>query len=267
MILDPYVAIFTRRILMLRRIWIKIPAVRHKITQLYQHYQSKACPGTAHPDVDVDCLTPAPLPGGERRGEWKWTDLPQGPVSILLENVHWMAATLHIPSFTLSAKFDHDIHILSDPFNHVQAALPILAARVVHSQVALSRTVLQDCPAIDAQLYSEACKTLTPDQRGIMFGISTLSIADQAYLHRVDEDISDVCIFCGKCVSSVEHIYWNCDHPRLVEARNTVSDDAAQAKLERTIIENSNCLTPSLRHGIPPPLALLVCLLQPQGGR
>ena len=113
--LDPYVEIFTKRILMLRRVWIKLPALRPKIVQLYQHYQSSNAPGTDHPHVDVDCLTPAPLPGGERRGEWRWATLPQGPVAIVLDNVHWMAATLDIPSFTLSAKFDHNIHILSDP--------------------------------------------------------------------------------------------------------------------------------------------------------
>ena len=70
--LDPYVEIFTRRVLTLRRIWINIPAVRHKITQLYQHYQTNNALGTACSNVDVDCLTPAPLPGGERRGDWKW---------------------------------------------------------------------------------------------------------------------------------------------------------------------------------------------------
>ena len=118
-----------------------------------------------------------------------------------------MAATLDISSFNLSAKFDHDIHILSDPYNHICAALPVLAACVVHSLIAAGRTVLQDCPAIDPQICKGAFETLEPDQRGVVFSIATLSIADQSYLHKLDEDIPDTCIFCGNTVSSVDHIY------------------------------------------------------------
>ena len=161
--LDPYVAIFTKRMMSLRRIWIKMPASRFKITALYQHYESILAPGTACANVDVDCLTPAPLPGGERRGDWKWASTPQGPISLLLENVHCMAATFHIPSFVLTAKFDHNINMLSDPYHHVCHAIPILAARVVHAVFAPGRTVLQDCPAVDRQIHLEAVKPLTAE--------------------------------------------------------------------------------------------------------
>ena len=207
--------------------------------------------------MDVDCLTPAPLPGGERRGEWRWTNTPQGPIAIVLENVHWMAAMLDIPTFTITAKFDHDIHILSDPYHHVRAAIPTLAACVVHSLFAAGRTVLQDCPAVDAQLYKEATKALEPDQPGFVFGIATLSIADQTYLHRVDEAISDTCIYCGATHSSVDDIYWECSHPRLVSARRSSTDDRKFAALEQILVDNCACLPRELRHGIPPPLALL----------
>ena len=64
--IDPYIEIFSRRLLTLRRIWIKMPSARHTITQLYQHYCNKGALGAACPNVDVDCLPPAPLPGGER---------------------------------------------------------------------------------------------------------------------------------------------------------------------------------------------------------
>ena len=242
---------------MLRRVWIKMPSARHTIVNLYQHYKSQDALGAACPEVDVDCLTPAPLPGGERLGDWKWASTPQGPISLLLENVHCMAATLHIPSFVLTAKFDHNINLLADPYHHVPQAIPILAARVVHAVFAPGRTVLQNCPAIDRQIYHEAVKPLTAEQRGVTFGIATLSIADQAYLHRVNPDVPETCIFCGKTVSSVDHIYWGCDHPKLQAARTNITDDPKQGPLELTIIENSGCLPLALRYGIPPPLALL----------
>ena len=179
--IDPYVEVFTRRLLILRRIWIKMPAARATIVKLFQHYQSHCALGASRHDLDVDCRIPAPLPGGDRRGDRRWPQTAQGPIAIALENVRWMAATLDLPSFTVSAKFDHDIHLMSDPCHHVCAALSTLASRVVHSLVAPDRTVLRDCPAIDAQIYKEAAKSLEPDQRGAVFGISILSIADQAY--------------------------------------------------------------------------------------
>ena len=108
-----------------------------------------------------------------------------------------MAATLDLPSSTVFAKFDHGIHLITDPYHHVCSALSALASRVVHTLVVVDRTVLQECPAIDAQIYKEAAKSLEPAQRGAIFGISTLSIADQGYLHRVDDTIDDTCIFCG----------------------------------------------------------------------
>ena len=139
--------------------------------------------------MDVDCLTPAPLPGGERRGTWIWTQTLQGPIAIALENVHWMAATLELPSFTLSAKYDHDIHLITDLYHHVCSALSVLAARVVHSFVASDRTVLNDCPAIDPQVYHEAAKMLEPSEKGVVYGIATLSVADQSYVHRINDDV------------------------------------------------------------------------------
>ena len=114
------------------------------------------------------------------------------PIATALENAHWMAATLDLPSFTVSARLDHDIHLMSDPYHHVCAALSTFAPSAVHSLVAPDRTVLHEWPAIDAQIYKEAAKSLEPDQRVAVFGISTVSIADQAYLHRVDDTMTSV---------------------------------------------------------------------------
>ena len=113
---DPYVEFFTRRMMMLRRVWIKLPGIRTQITQLYQHYEKHHAPGTHWDQTEVDILEPAPLPGGARRGDWRWTHPPLGPVGVTLENVHWMAATLSLPTFTLRSRYDHTIHIMSDPF-------------------------------------------------------------------------------------------------------------------------------------------------------
>ena len=96
---------------------------RTQVTQLYQHHAKHPAPGIHWDHIEVDDLEPAPLPGGARRGDWRWEHPPQGPVSTLLENVHWMASTLSLPSFTLRSKYDHTIHVLSDPFQHIRPSL------------------------------------------------------------------------------------------------------------------------------------------------
>ena len=87
--------------------------------------------------------------------------------------------------------------------------------------------------------------------------MATLSVADQSYVHRLDEEVDDLCIFCRTCTSSVPHILWHCCHPKLVAAKASFSDNVKLASIERTLIENADLLPIFLQHGIPPPLALL----------
>ena len=208
---------------MLRRVWIKLPWTRTQVIQIYQHHEKPRAPGTHWDQIEIDDLEPAPLPGGARRGDWRWEHSPQGPVSTLLENVHWMASTLSLPSFTLRSKYDHTIHVMSDPFQHIRPSLHTLAARVAHSLVAPQRTVLQHCPSIDQQIFHAAAQPLAPAIKGAVYGVATLSVVDQSYSHRLDDEVDDLCIFCHACTSSVPHILLKCCHPRLVAARTTFS--------------------------------------------
>ena len=89
-----------------------------------------------------------------------------------------------------------------------------------------------------------------------MYGVASLAVVDQSYSHRLDEEVDDRCIFCHSCISSVSHILWKCCHPRLVAARNALSEDVKQAQLEQTILDNCDHLPLYLRNGIPPSLAL-----------
>ena len=97
--IDPIVHIFTQRAMMMRRALIKIPSIAPIVALLFQHYQRLHMFGTYRCDLDHDCLSPAPLPGGERRGAWKWHPSPPGPVGLLLENTHLLGGTLQFPNF------------------------------------------------------------------------------------------------------------------------------------------------------------------------
>ena len=213
--------------------------------------------GAYRNDLDHDDLTPAPLPGGERRGAWKWHPSPPGPGGLLLENAHLLGGSLQFPDFAFRSKSGANIHMLTDPYNHLQPSLPAFAMRAVHAEADRNRTALQGCTQIDGHAYRKAVAPLSADMRGAVFGVATFSIADQAYIHQFDQHQTDQCPFCQKCSSTVPHVIFDCDHPKLVEARQNLSEDEKLAAVERHVLENSAALPPFLKHGIPPPLALM----------
>ena len=80
----------------MRRAIIKIPAIAPIVSLLFGHYQRLRMPGTHYDGIDLSVLTPAPMPGGERRGAWKWRQTPPGPVGLLLENTHLLGGSLQL---------------------------------------------------------------------------------------------------------------------------------------------------------------------------
>ena len=147
--------------------------------------------------------------------------------------------------------------MLTDPYNRLRPSLHAFAFCAVQVDAERNRSVLQGCPWVDGHIYREATAPLPADVKGAVFGVATLSIADQGYIHSIDQEQTDECPFCQKCVSSVPHICFECDHPKLVEARLNFTDDPKLAYYERHILEKSWALPSYLKHGIPPPMALM----------
>ena len=255
--IDPIVHIFTQRAMMMRRALIKIPAITPIVELLFQHYQRLEMFGAYRGSLEHNSLVPAPLPGGDRRGAWKWHPAPPGPVGILLENTHLLGCSVQLPNFTFRSKFGPNLYMLTDPYNHLQPALHEFALRAVHTDAERSRTVLHGCTQIDGQIFKEAAATLSADVRGAAYGVATLSVADQSYIHQLDPNQTGLCPYCQKCPCSVPHIIFDCDHPKLIGARENFSEDAKLATIEKHILEISHALPPFLQHGIPPPLALM----------
>ena len=164
--IDPIVHIFTQRAMMMRRALIKIPSITPIVALLFHHYQKLEMFGAFRSSLDHNSLSPAPLPGGERRGAWKWHPAPPGPVGILLENTHLLGGTVQLPNFVFRSKFGPNLHMLTDPFNHLQPALHEIALRAIHADAEQSRTVLKGCTQVDGQIFKEAIATLAADIRG-----------------------------------------------------------------------------------------------------
>ena len=106
-------------------------------------------------------------------------------------------------------------------------------------------------------IVRSAVAPLPADIQGAVIGVSTLSIADQRYVHELDIHQSKLYVFCGKCDSSVPHLIFDCDHPKLIEARTSFSTDSDLASIEQHILDNSKVLPAALQQGITPPLALM----------
>eukprot|EP00973_Karenia_brevis_P021956 3019852-Karenia_brevis.AAC.1 len=142
--LDPYIAIFTRRIMMMRRVFIKLPHIRDTVQQIFDLYKQEHYNGVHVDGVDLAALKPAPLPGGDRRADWKAEHIPLGPMGLLLQNLHMLGGTLDFPLFIVRTHRHPNINMLDDPFHHLKPTLLRFAFDAVHSTVAPTRTVLTD---------------------------------------------------------------------------------------------------------------------------
>ena len=199
--IDPIMQIFTQRAMMMRRAIIKIPSIAPIVSLLFTHYQRLHMPGTHYHGFDLSSLSPAPMPGGERCGAWKWRQTPPGPVGLLLENTHLLDGSLQFVPFIFRTDFSANINMFSDPYNHLQPSLHDFGFHAVQFEASRTRTILHECPAVDKLIYRTAVASLPNDVQGAVYGVSTFSIADQAYIHELDNHQSSLCVFCCKCQS------------------------------------------------------------------
>ena len=82
---DPYIDIFFRRIIMLRRIIVKHPHCLTMMRDVARLYRAKGVPGAFQSGDGIAQLTPAPPPGAPDRHQWKSRLRPKGPVGLLTE--------------------------------------------------------------------------------------------------------------------------------------------------------------------------------------
>ena len=86
--IDLFVAIFQRRVTMLRRFLAKNPAKCTLFVRIYDAYAQKSYVGSFLSTTDVSQLTPAPLPGDNGRSASKATETLSGPIGLLLQHTH-----------------------------------------------------------------------------------------------------------------------------------------------------------------------------------
>eukprot|EP00973_Karenia_brevis_P077853 10818703-Karenia_brevis.AAC.1 len=252
--IDPYIAIFHRRVSMFRRYLSKNPCKQVLVAEIYHSYGLLQYPGCYSADADLSSLEPAPLPGSEGRQHWKASTTPHGPVGLLLQNTHYLAATIDMDRHIIHMHAHAPIHYMTMPFQLLKPALLDMAFDAVHRVVSETRSVLHDLPTLDVGVFQAALHSDDMYHNNVIHMVSTLSAVDQSALHRFNVADSDVCIFCKSCPSSVHHVLWHCTHPTLVQARHDTSHDA-----QTYLLEQLSCVPLPLLYGLPPKLALLPC--------
>eukprot|EP00973_Karenia_brevis_P094009 12420288-Karenia_brevis.AAC.1 len=151
--IDPLVLIFYRRFAIFRRLYHKSLYVRTLITQLLNLYLHRGHIGIFQEDTDLSSLTPSPLPGDTGRPQFKAAQKPQGPIALLLQNVHQMGAAFDISSCTLLSSNFVPISVLEIPFQHFKHFLTKFGFCAVHAAYHSTRTVLTDLPKFDPDIY------------------------------------------------------------------------------------------------------------------
>eukprot|EP00973_Karenia_brevis_P075666 10514429-Karenia_brevis.AAC.1 len=98
----------------------------------------------------------------------------------------------------------------------------------MHLAVSRTRTDLHDMPKFDPEIFEQALHAQDAHHVNALKSIASLSSVDQSLLHRFDDEVSETCVFCNACESSIPHIIWHCTHPTLVAARKQDMNDMQQ---------------------------------------
>eukprot|EP00973_Karenia_brevis_P079614 11045721-Karenia_brevis.AAC.1 len=122
---------------------------------------------------------------------------------------------------------------MSMPFQLVKSTILHFAHTAAHSAHAPTRTIIKDLHSVDVKAFNAALAKKDAHHCNVIRAISTLSVPDQSFLHKVDSSQPDTCPFCRQAVASGHHTIWSCTHPDLVQARTQITHDD-----QRTLIDN-----------------------------
>ena len=145
------------------------------------------------------------------------------------------------------------LHFLHMPIQLLKPSVRDFTFDRLHLSYHKCRSVLQHYTTVDRSVFKTALLPQSDAQHrhNIIHSVSTLSAVDQAALQRFHKHESNICIFCHKCVSSPHHIYWECDHPKLAEARGQ-----SEHPMEECLIQYHSHLPLQLLYGIPPKMQI-----------
>ena len=259
---DPNVHILTRRVTMLRRMIAKWPHFLPRVVALLQAYQSASAVGILYQDLSLSSLAPAPPPGAPDRHRWKMGKPLAGPIGLVLQSLHYVAAAIDPLSLVIHCHTFLPMPILQVPWQHLHGTLNHIAVRARNLQAATTRTILRDQGPISKQVVRAALKDAKKDaslehaynvHEHIVRHISSLGAICPATFAKLHGHQHSKCKHCQAGDGSIYHVLWECQHPLLVAERQRLS---CISDLHELIINNSSALPPTIMHGLPPELCL-----------
>ena len=109
--LDPEIVMFSRRILMLRRMVCKHEEVQAKVSRVAAIYRQRGLRGCHQPGEDLSKLEPCPVVGQRGRAQWNANSTIMGPIGLLIAQVHRNAATLEVDTSRIRLHKHQEIDI------------------------------------------------------------------------------------------------------------------------------------------------------------
>ena len=117
---------------------------------------------------------------------------------------------------------------MDTPYQLVKPSIGRFAFQALQAYYATRRTMLHQATDVDPEIYHAATKNLEFKEANTIRCIITLSAVEQSIKCKIEGLEDDRCIFCKQCKSSLVHIYWHCQHPTLVQARQALTDPKQQ---------------------------------------
>eukprot|EP00973_Karenia_brevis_P010322 1398340-Karenia_brevis.AAC.1 len=161
------------------------------------------------------------------------------------------AGAFDVASYTIRSLSHLPLKILHMPSQHFKPFLTRFAFDAVHASYHSTRTVLQDLPSFDPHIMLDALPRDDLHFVNVVKSIASLSSVDQSTLRKFNDSITDTCVFCQRCPSSMHHICWECTHPSLVEARRPLTPQ------QQHVLDGIDGTPLAMRYGLTPPLSIL----------
>ena len=167
-----------------------------------------------------------------------------------MQHTRMLGAALDFTTLAVVRSRQADLPIMDTPYQLVKPSMARFAIDALQTRYATRRSMLHRATDVDLDIYHAATKELAPKEANYARCVSTLSAIDQAIKCRLRHD-DDKCISCKTCKFSLVHIYWHCQHPALVQARQAHTDPKQQF-----LVDQASAMPNHILIGIPSALTL-----------
>ena len=206
--LDPWVVIFTRRVVMLRRMLVKHPSIADGVRDAISLYNERNFPGTISDHLDDSNITTAPVVGNSLRAPWKKIHHAWGPIGyLLLSASHYGVAIT--PSLQFRQRYEVAFSIFDVPYQYLKPLVIMAARRARLQQAALKRQYLAIGQELDYQLLYRLVRKQDGENRRRLRWHLSLAGWSNSTLHDAGAIDSGSCQ-CGAAQQTTLHLLRDC---------------------------------------------------------